>query len=263
MQAFEWSIYFLGLVPMVLLVVGTWLVSLIKRDASIVDSVWALLLLSGGVTYAVQYASLGSLGARQWLVLGLLVLWSLRLTIYITVRNWGEAEDHRYQKIRANNQPNFAFKSLYIVFLFQALLAWLVSLPLLSVATSMQPISVLDCVGAAVVVFGVVFESIGDWQLSNFKADPSNRGRVLDSGLWRYTRHPNYFGECCVWWGFVLIAISAGGWWSVLGTLLMTLLLLKVSGVSLLEKDIATRRPEYRRYIETTNAFIPGPRRLK
>ena len=108
-------------------------------------------------------------------------------------------------------------------------------------------------------MFGFVFEAIGDQQLASFKADPANRGKVMDRGVWRYTRHPNYFGECCVWWGFFVMALSAGGWWAVLSPLLMTGLLLKVSGVALLEKDIGERRPEYRDYIRRTNAFFPGP----
>jgi steroid 5-alpha reductase family enzyme len=119
----------------------------------------------------------------------------------------------------------------------------------------------LDYVGTGIIVFGVVFEAIGDWQLSRFKAKPENKSRVMQAGLWRHTRHPNYFGESCVWWGFYLLALAAGGWWTFVGPLLMTVMLLKVSGVALLEKDIAKRRPEYQRYIEQTNAFIPGPRK--
>jgi steroid 5-alpha reductase family enzyme len=261
MQHFEWLAYLIGLLPMIVLAFTTWLVSLIKRDASIVDSVWSLLLLSAAIVYVGRSSSLESINHRQGLMLLLLALWALRLTIYITARNWGEQEDHRYKNIRANNQPNFAIKSLYIVFLLQAGLAWIVSLPLLSIATSNMPLWWLDVLGAVVVIFGIMFEAIGDWQLSRFKANANNRGKVLDRGLWRYTRHPNYFGECCVWWGFFLIATSTGGWWSVLGPVLMTVLLLRVSGVSLLEKDIAERRPQYRDYMDRTNAFIPGPRR--
>jgi steroid 5-alpha reductase family enzyme len=108
------------------------------------------------------------------------------------------------------------------------------------------------------VLFGILFESIADAQLAAFKARPDSQGQVMDTGLWRYTRHPNYFGECCVWWGFYLFAVSAGGWWSIVSPLLMTILLLRVSGVTLLEKDIGERRPAYRDYVQRTNAFIPG-----
>ena len=251
--------YLLGFAAIAVLAVATWLLSVWRGDVSIVDSLWSILFLAATCVY-VQQSSPQS--ARAWLVLGLVALWALRLAIYITARNWGEGEDRRYQAIRARNQPNFAFKSLYLVFLLQGVLAWIVSLPLFFAAGSTQSLGLLDYLGAVVVVFGLAFEAIGDWQLARFKADPGNRGRVMDSGLWRYTRHPNYFGESCVWWGFYLFALAAGGWWSILAPILMTAMLLKVSGVALLEKDIAERRPEYAQYIRQTNAFIPGPRRL-
>lgn len=255
---FDLRAYLLGLAAIIALALFTWVASIFRRDVSIVDSLWSILFLAAAACYV--YSSSAQPPRAKWMLV-LVAAWALRLAVYLTVRNWGEPEDHRYQKIRANNQPNFALKSLYIVFLLQGLLAWIVSLPLLAVAASANPIVWLDYVGAAIVIFGLLFESIGDWQLSRFKADPNNRGKVLDAGLWRYTRHPNYFGECCVWWGLYLLALAAGGWWSVLGPLLMTFLLLRVSGVALLERDIGKRRPEYRRYIEQTNAFFPGPRK--
>lgn len=254
---FVWHTYLSGLAVTAVLGIATWIVSIVKKDASIVDSLWSVLFLAA----AAMYFADGPRSQRAIMVLALTALWAVRLSIYITARNWGEPEDRRYQAIRKRNSPNFAFKSLYIVFLFQAILAWIVSLPLLASTTSTQSLNLLDYLGAAVVLFGTLFEAIGDWQLSKFKADPAHNSQVMDRGLWRYTRHPNYFGECCVWWGFYLIALAAGGWWSILGPLVMTTLLLKVSGVALLEKDIAKRRPEYRRYVEQTNAFIPGPRR--
>ena len=233
---------------------GTWLVSLAKSDVSIVDSVWSLLILGGGIAYAL---TLPQDGPRTPLALALAAVWAARLAGYITWRNWGEPEDRRYQEIRARNEPHFALKSLYIVFLLQGILAAIVSLPLLAACASPGALTPLDALGAAVVVFGLVFETIGDWQLARFKGDPANRGKVMDSGLWRYTRHPNYFGEFCVWWGFYLIGLAGGGWWAVLSPLLMSVLLLKVSGVTLLEKDLGVR-PAYRDYIARTNAFFPG-----
>jgi steroid 5-alpha reductase family enzyme len=143
----------------------------------------------------------------------------------------------------------------------QALLAWVVSLPLLGAATSSAPLGWLDAVGTALWLLGMVYEAGSDWQLARFKRDPANAGRVLASGLWANTRHPNYFGNFCIWWGLYLVALQGGAWWSLPGPLLMTLLLLKVSGVALLEKDIAHRRPEYADYVRRTPAFIPGPRR--
>ncbi len=232
-----------------------WLVSLLRNDVSIVDSLWSLMfLLAAGV-----YAGLGDTnGPRTFVVLVLVAIWALRLSAYISWRNHGQPEDYRYREIRSNNQPGFRYKSLYIVFILQALLAWIISLPLAAAISGPAQIGVLDYAGIALWVVGVVFEALGDLQLSRFRKDPANKGKVLDTGLWRYTRHPNYFGNFTLWWGFYLIALSAGGWWSIVSPLLMSFLLLKVSGVALLEKDISARRPEYQRYIRRTNAFFPA-----
>jgi steroid 5-alpha reductase family enzyme len=243
-----------ALTAMLLLAFVTWLISFVKNDVSIVDSVWSMLILLGAVLYAL---TLRETGRAVW-VLALVMLWALRLAAYITWRNWGEPEDRRYQAIRARNQPNFEWKSLYLVFVLQAVLAWIVSLSLLAALNSAHPWGWLDTLGVCVVLFGVVFETVGDAQLAAFKARAENRGRILDTGLWRYTRHPNYFGEFCVWWGFYLMALSAGGWWAVVSPLLMSVLLLKVSGVTLLEQDMSGRRPAYRDYIARTNTFFPG-----
>jgi len=248
--AFLWS-------GALLLVVAAsfWLVSLLRNDVSIVDSLWSLMFL----LVAVVYASMdGDSGPRETLILVLVAIWALRLSAYITWRNHGEPEDYRYQEIRANNEPGFRFKSFYIVFVLQAALAWVISLPLAGAISGQSPVGLLDYAGLALIVVGVFFEALGDLQLSRFKRDPGNAGKVLDTGLWRYTRHPNYFGNFTLWWGFYLIALSAGAWWSVIAPLLMSFLLLKVSGVALLEKDIGERRPQYRQYIRRTNAFFPG-----
>lgn len=245
-----------AVIATLLLAFLTWVVSYVKGDVSIVDSVWSLLLSLAGVSYAV---TLPQTGPRMLLIMTLLMAWAVRLAGYITWRNWGESEDRRYQAIRARNQPHFEWKSLYLVFVLQAVLAWIVSLPLLPALASSAALGVLDYAAAALVVFGLLFESAGDAQLAAFKARPENRGKVMASGLWRYTRHPNYFGEFCVWWGFFLFALAAGAWWAVISPLLMSVLLLKVSGVTLLEQDIAERRPQYRDYVRRTNAFFPGP----
>jgi steroid 5-alpha reductase family enzyme len=201
-------------------------------------------------------------GPRSAWVFGAAAVWALRLAGYITWRNWGEAEDRRYRDIRARNQPHFALKSLYLVFLLQAVLAWIVALPIVAATAGNEPLNWLDALGLVVAVFGFLFETIGDAQLARFRGSPQNAGLVMDRGLWRYTRHPNYFGEFCVWWGFFLVALAAHGWWSAGSPLLMSFLLLRVSGVTLLEKDIGERRPAYRDYVARTNAFFPGaPRR--
>jgi steroid 5-alpha reductase family enzyme len=232
-----------------------WLVSLVRNDVSIVDSLWSLMFLLAAAVYA---SVAEETGPRVAVVLVLAGLWAVRLSAYITWRNHGEPEDFRYQEIRRNNEPGFRFKSLYIVFILQSALAWVICLPLVAAIGGQAAWGVLDYAGIALWAVGMFFESVGDFQLARFRSDPANKGRVLNTGLWRFTRHPNYFGNFTIWWGFYLIALSAGGWWTVISPLLMSFLLLKVSGVALLEKDISGRRPEYREYIERTNAFFPG-----
>jgi steroid 5-alpha reductase family enzyme len=270
MRMFDWSVYLSALVPMLALVVATWVLSVVKRNVAIVDSIWGPLFLVAALTFAWTAPHWDAPGStmlaphaqdRRWLVLVLVALWALRLAGYITWRNWGHEEDRRYQAIRARNEPGFTWKSLYLVFVFQALLAWVVALPLLGAMLGPAPLGWLDYAGVALWAVGVFFETVGDAQLARFKADPANRGRVMDRGLWRYTRHPNYFGDFCVWWGFYLIALSAGAWWSIIGPLIMTALLMKYSGAGLLEKDISQRRPEYAEYIRRTSGFFPRPPR--
>ena len=256
---FDLSLWFTALGALCVVAVGGWLLSLPLRNVSLVDSLWSLKFLLCGLVYAGLSAASGP---RTTLLLVLLALWALRLAGHITWRNRGHGEDRRYQAIRRNNEPGFAWKSLYIVFGLQAALAWIISLPLLAAANSTRPLGLLDAVGVALWLLGFVFEAGGDLQLVRFKADPANAGRVMDRGFWRYTRHPNYFGDFCVWWGFYALALSAGGWWSIAGPLLMSALLMKVSGVTLLEKDIGERRPAYADYIRRTPAFFPGRRRM-
>jgi steroid 5-alpha reductase family enzyme len=252
---FDLQLYLDALIAIGVIVTATWVLGTVKRDVSIVDSVWSLLFLAAAVAYVRRS---GMTATRDVWLLALVAIWALRLAIYLTWRNWGEPEDYRYQKMRRANQPNFELKSLFIIFWLQGVLAWIVSLPLLAAANSAAALQPLDYVGAVVVLFGTWFESVADSQLARFKADPANHGKVMDQGLWRYTRHPNYFGEFCVWWGFYLMAVAAGGWWSLPGPIVMSVLLLKVSGVTMLEKDIGKRRPAYQEYIARTNTFFPG-----
>lgn len=252
---FSLPAYALGLGIVTAAALCTWVMSVYRKNVAIVDSIWSLMFVLAGGVYA--FAS-GPPRARTVLVLSLVTVWALRLSIHITRRNRGQGEDPRYRAIRARNQPNFALKSLYLVFLFQALLAWVISLPLLGSLSSSKPLGWLDMAGAALWLLGFIFEAGGDWQLARFSSDPNNKGRVMGTGLWRYTRHPNYFGDFCVWWGLYLIALGAGAWWSIPGPIIMSVLLLRVSGVRLLERDIVQRRPEYADYIRRTNAFFPG-----
>jgi steroid 5-alpha reductase family enzyme len=249
-----WIAYFLALGIMLVLGVATWLLSIYLKDVSIVDSLWSIMFLAAGI---MVIAVAPEISSKAWLLLGLLMLWSLRLSIFLTIRNWGEEEDRRYQDIRKNNSPNFTFKSLYIIFGLQALIAWVVFLGLLPGLYLAPEFTVLDWVAIALWCTGMFFEVEADIQLYRFKQNPANKGRVLDSGLWRYSRHPNYFGEFLIWWAFFLISATTGAWWAIIAPVIMTILLLKVSGVGLMEKGISNRRPEYQAYIDRTNAFIP------
>jgi len=236
-----------------------WLISLVKRDVSIVDVFWGLAIAAAGVTWV---ALDPDSPARGTLVGWLALLWALRLAAHILWRSRGAGEDRRYREIRARNEPGFAWKSLYLIFGLQALLAFVVALPLLGAQLGQAPLFWLDYAGIALFGFGLLFESVADWQMARFqqRRDQAERG-VMDQGLWRYSRHPNYFGEFCLWWGLGLMAVAAGAWWALAGPALLTVFLLKVSGVALTERDIAERRPAYRDYMRRTSAFLPRPPR--
>jgi steroid 5-alpha reductase family enzyme len=236
-----------------------WIVSLRTRNVAVVDIFWGL----GFVLIAwMSWWQIGWTGPRQWLLLGTTSLWGLRLAGYLTWRNWGRPEDHRYAAMRARHAKHFGLFSAVWVFGLQGLLMWIVSWPVQMGQQSSGPLTLLDGVGGVVWLIGWLTESVGDWQLVRFRRDPANVGRVLDRGLWRYTRHPNYFGDFLTWWAVFLIAFAAGGnGWTIISPLLMSFLLLRVSGVSLLERDITERRPEYAEYMRRTSPFVPWPPR--
>ena len=250
----------LGLLITVAIAVPTWAASVALRDVSIVDRLWSALIALPALFYA---WALGT-DPRVTTMVALIALWAVRLGVYVTARNWGHGEDRRYQAIRARNQPNFALKSLWLVFLLQAVLAWLVSLPVLATVGG-GAWTAWDTLGAAIAATGLACETVADAQLARFKRERGSHDQVMDRGLWRYSRHPNYFGETCLWWGIAVLGLSGGGLahaWCLASPLLMTTLLLRVSGVTLLEQDIGERRPAYRDYIARTSAFIPWlPRR--
>lgn len=254
---FDLSAWLIGLGVILAIAFVVWVASLALNNASIVDPVWSLLFVAAAFTYAA--ATDAPDGARRVLILVLVTAWGLRLSGYLAWRAWGEPEDKRYQRMRRKQNPGFAWKSLFTVFVLQGVLAWIVSLPLLAAVDGGGGLNPLDFLGIALWLVGFVFEAGGDYQLARFLGDEANAGKVLRSGLWRYTRHPNYFGNFAMWWGMFLIGLAAGGWWSVVGPALMTYLLLKVSGVAMLERNIDETRPKYRDYIESTNAFFPGP----
>jgi steroid 5-alpha reductase family enzyme len=238
-----------------------WLLSLALRNASIVDVFWGLGFV---VIAAVGLARTDAGDApRRWLVAAMVGLWGLRLAGYLLWRNAGAGEDPRYRAMRRHWGARFWWVSGFTVFALQGVLMWIVSLPVqLVMLAPGGPLGALDALGVGLCAIGLFFEAVGDWQLARFKADPANAGRVMDRGLWRYTRHPNYFGDVCVWWGIFAVALATPhGPWSVVGPLLMTFLLLRVSGVAMLERSIGKRRPEYARYAERTSAFFPRPPR--
>jgi steroid 5-alpha reductase family enzyme len=246
------------------LVTAVWLLSIIVRDVSSIDVAWGLgFVLIGWVCFAVGHGS----HDRRLLLAVLVTVWGLRLAAHIGRRNAGKGEDRRYAALRERDGNRFLVTSFYRVFLVQAVAMWIISLPLQAGGSigGSRGIGVLDVVGIAVWAAGFGFESIGDLQLDRFKADPASRGKVMDKGLWRYTRHPNYFGDATMWWGLGLIALGAGvgALWGLLGAGLDTFTLTRVSGKPMLERDIEQRRPGYRDYIERTSGFVPLPPRRR
>ncbi len=237
-----------------------WLFSLVRRDAGVADIAWGLLFV------VIAWASYFGGGQHPPMLLAALLtsLWGLRLTFYIGKRNLGEAEeDRRYTRMREKRPGIFWLWSYPMVFLLQGVLALLVAMPLYSLGfADQESVGLLSWLGVAVFVVGLAFEAIGDAQLTRFRRDPSTKGQVMDRGLWRYTRHPNYFGDATVWWGLWLVAVGSGAaWWTFAGPLLMSYLIVRVSGVRMLEADMAERRPAYREYMERTSAFFPLPPR--
>ena len=233
-----------------------WLVSLALEDASIVDIFWGPGFILVGAFYAVSVS--GAPTARGLLVLGLVTVWGLRLALHIGIRNAGTGEDFRYRKWRDEAGAAFWWISLLKIFLLQALALWIASSPLLLAQLGGgESMIALDVLGFALWVFGFLFEVVADWQLRRFKMDPASEGRVMDSGLWSLSRHPNYFGEAVLWWGIGLLTLPAGGWLSFIGPLMITFLLLKISGVAILDAAMLQRSPDYANYVATTPAFVP------
>jgi steroid 5-alpha reductase family enzyme len=235
-----------------------WVLSLRLRDASIADIGWGL----GFVLLAWLYCLLSpTLTQRSWLVAALITLWGTRLSAHIFQRHHGKGEDPRYQAMRASHGRAFWWRSLFTVFWLQGAILWFVALPLLVAVRATEPAALTAGDGLGVFLFavGFGFEVVGDHQLSRFRAESSNRGRVLESGLWRYTRHPNYFGDATMWWGmYAMTASTPRGWLTVLSPSLMTWLLMRVSGVTLLEEGLKASKPGYRAYIAGTPAFFPS-----
>ena len=233
-----------------------WLLSLALRNSSIVDIFWGIgFIIIAWLAFAL--ASQGYLPRKQ-LIVALVTIWGLRLALHIGFRNWGKPEDFRYAAWRGENGSRWWWISFFKVFLLQGTLMWITSAPLIAGQISGFPaiLTPLDLIGALLWTLGLLFEAVSDLQLTLFKADHANRRKILTSGLWKYTRHPNYFGEAVLWWGFYVIALAAGHGWTIFSPILMTLLLMRISGVAMLERAMKSR-PGYEEYMQKTNAFVP------
>lgn len=234
-----------------------WLLSLHLKDSSIVDIFWGTGFV---LTYwMVMLVTAADLTPRLLLTGGLVSLWGVRLSAHIFIRNHGQPEDFRYAAWRREAGAAWWWRSFFKVFLLQGVILWIVATPLIVIIAgkAAAPFGVFDLLGIAVWLVGFIFEAGGDWQLAQFKKDPANKGKLLTTGLWSFTRHPNYFGDAAQWWGFYLLSLASGGWWTVFSPAIMTFLLMKVSGVAMLERTLAKTKPGYEDYIARTNAFFP------
>jgi steroid 5-alpha reductase family enzyme len=253
----EWSLLLWNFVAVMGFMTAVWALSVVIRNAGIADTFWGL-----GFVLVAWITFLGAEGyaGRRVLITLLVTAWGLRLALHIGLRSRGKGEDRRYQAWRRQYGERFWWVSLFTVFLLQGALLWIISLAAQAGQWSPHPdrLMWLDGAGFLLWLVGFFFEAVADHQLAAFKANPANRGRVMSRGLWRYTRHPNYFGECLMWWGIYFITLATpSSLWAIISPLTITFLLLRVSGVTLLERTIVETRPEYREYQERTSAFIP------
>lgn len=239
-----------------------WPLSVRLHDVSIVDIFWAPAFALLAWSYVLVPPPFGP---RGWIALALVTVWGLRLGLHMLAR-WRRLghEDYRYAEIRRRNGPNFPLTSLVWIFWLQALLLWVISWPLQAALSGSDALNGGDAVAIAMIAAGILIEAIADGQLTRFRADPDSRGKVLDSGIWAWSRHPNYFGDFLMWWGFFVLGIAAGGpWWTILGPLAMSALLIHYSGAGLMEDTIKDRRPGYADYVRRTSLFIPWPPRAR
>lgn len=253
----HWTIFYAGLIAIAALALAGWVLSLVRDHVNHVGSLWALAVGMAAYCYALFFYDLH---ARTWLILLLVTLWALRLSIYLGWRDWMRSEDFRYAAHRKNNPTFFWLTSLLTIFGTQALLAWLVSSPLFAAIEHSAPLHFFDFLGAGLVLAGVAISAIADVQLAIFHSDTRNQHTVLRTGLWQYCRHPNYVGECCVWWGFFCIAFGINAWWTIISPLVVMALLF-FNGIQKIEKNSLSHRPDYATYMQSVPTFFP--RRLK
>jgi steroid 5-alpha reductase family enzyme len=226
---------------------------------SVVDTAWGI-----GLALAAVAALLSSIGhgqpARRYTLLAASVLWGLRLAAYIGWRNHGKGEDPRYRDLLSRARGNKNLYALRVIYLLQALILWLATVPVQAGMLERAPAGALVVIGALVWLGGFVFESVGDWQLARFKAEPAHQGMIMDRGLWRYTRHPNYFGDFCMWWGLFLISLgSRVELLFVFAPLLMTYILIRGTGQRMTDRRMTASRPQYADYVARTSGFVPLP----
>ncbi len=237
------------------MMIALWLFSLLIKNSSIVDIFWGI----GFVLIAwINYSLSPFISPAKLLMTILVTIWGIRLALHIGIRNWGKPEDFRYAKWREENGPRWWWFSFLKVFVLQGAIMWIVSVPIISIIVTdgIPALPSLALLGGLVWAYGFFFEAVGDWQLARFIANPANKGKLMTNGVWKYTRHPNYFGDAAQWWGFYLIALGSGAWWTIFSPLLMTFLLVRVSGVAMLEKTMKSK-PGYEEYAKKTSAFIP------
>lgn len=261
-------IFILTLLMLLACAIALWVRSLRTRNVAIVDIFWGLgfalvAALNFGANYWSLYRESAPIQVETFILCCMVVVWGCRLASYLAIRNWGKPEDYRYAAMREHWGERFAWRSLFTVFVLQSVLIWVISMPVqLGLAGSFDS-KLRTILGFIVWAVGLFFETVGDWQMYRFKKNLDNRGKVMDQGLWRYTRHPNYFGDFLVWWGIFLFAAQPSSWWwSILGPLLMSFLLLRVSGVTLLESSLKNRLSGYERYVNSTSSFFPRPPKL-
>jgi steroid 5-alpha reductase family enzyme len=225
---------------------------------NVIDTAWGLLFCAIAVVTFVAASRHGD-GVRRWLLLVLPLIWGLRLAQHVGRRSLGKGEDPRYDQLLSKAKGNRDLYALRSVYLLQGILALLISAPIMVGGFEAASVGVLGWIGVAVWAVGVFFEAVGDAQMERWRADPAHKGQVIDVGLWRYTRHPNYFGDACVWWGIFLVAAERWpGVLTILAPILMTLLLTKGSGARILEKHMS-QREGWAEYAARTSAFFPLP----
>jgi steroid 5-alpha reductase family enzyme len=234
-----------------------WVFSLIKKNVTIADSLWGLgFVLIAWLTF---FRTEGFL-IRKLMITIPITLWGLRLFIHLCIRNWNKGEDPRYGQWRKKYGDSFWWVSLFKVFLVQSVFQWIIALGVQygQIFSSPPHLTILDVLGLGIWSIGFIIESLADWQLKKFLADPSNKGKIMNRQLWKYSRHPNYFGETLIWWGFFVIVLpTPWGIWTIISPLLITYTLLRLTGVTLMEETLFAQNPEYQRYIEQTSSFIP------